>query len=299
MGFIIPLPLADNLAAVSSILVMLSILMYYINKLGQVEGNTGYAYVVYPWVNTFPETLVSTITAIFGYPVTSIWNSVFSATFDAAAVYGVVGLRSEKPIVFRPTALVYPTIIGGLFFAALLASDGKLNLFDGALLYVYLFAVTAIAIGMYGFRVKASKKDLAKHILALVLLGFVTFIFTGYIMALADLVNQKVAGIVSAVLTSVPDLVTAIVYGMDSEVSQAEILGCIMHDFAENMASASIVAGLMGIEIVDANPVLTAVVVALTMAALAGAVSDGDIDKSDGVLLIGTFIVLTALALWL
>jgi Ca2+/Na+ antiporter len=298
MGFVIPLPLADNIAAVSSILVALSILMYYITKFGEIEGNTGYAYTVYPWVNTFPEAMVSTITAVFGYPVTSIWNSIFSATFDAAAVYGVVGLRSEKPIVFKPTALVYPTIIGGLFFAALI-SDSKLNLFDGVLLYVYLFAITAIAIAMYGFRIKASKQDLAKHVLSLVMLGLVTFIFAGYVMALADLINQKVAGIVSAVLTSIPDLVTAVVYGIESEVSQAEILGCITHDFSESMGSAAIVAGLLGKEIVDSNPVLTAVVVALTMVTLAAALSDGDIDRYDGVLLMGTFIVLTALALWL
>jgi len=299
MGFVIPLPLSDSILGVSSILVALAVLMYYITKFGEIKGNIGYAYTVYPWVNTFPETLVSTITAVFGYPVASIWNSVFSATFDAAAVYGVAGLRSDKPIVFRVSSLVYPTIIGGLMFAALLGSDGRLNLFDGAILYIYLIAVTAIAVSMYGFRVKASKHDLAKHVISLVLLGFVAFIFSGYVMALADLINQKVAGIVSAALTSVPDLITAVVYGIESDVSQAEILGCIMHDFAENMATAAIVAGLFGKEIVDANPVLTAMVVALTMVSLAAALSDGDIDRADGVLLVGTFIVLAALAMWL
>ena len=294
MGFVIPLPLSDSIAGVSVILVALSILMYYINKLGEIKGNAGYAYTVYPWVNTFPETLVSTITAVFGYPVTSIWNSVFSATFDAAAVYGVSGLRSAKPTVFRVANLVYPTIIGGLMFAALLCCDGKLSIFDGALLYVYL-----IAVSLYGFKVWSTRQQLAKHVLSLVLLTLVTVIFTGYVMALADLINQKVAGIVSAVLTSVPDLVTAVVYGIESDVSQSEILGCIMHDFAENMATAAIVAGLLGKEIVDANPVLTAMVVALTMVSLVAALSDGDIDRADGVLLVGTFIVLTALALWL
>lgn len=293
------MPLSDSIAGVSGVLVALSILMYYINRLGEIKGNAGYAYTVYPWVNTFPETLVSTITAVFGYPVTSIWNSVFSATFDAAAVYGVSGLRSAKPTVFRVTNLVYPTIIGGMMFAALLCCDGKLSLFDGALLYVYLIAVSAIAVSLYGFKVWSTRQQLAKHVLSLVLLTLVTVIFTGYVMALADLINQKVAGIVSAALTSVPDLVTAVVYGIDSDVSQSEILGCIMHDFAENMATAAIVAGLLGKEIVDANPVLTAMVVALTMVSLVATLSDGDIDRYDGMLLIGTFIVLTALALWL
>jgi hypothetical protein len=193
---------------------------------------------------------------------------------------------------------VYPTIIAGLFFAALL-SDGKLSLFDGALLYVYLIAATAIAISMYGFRVWATKQHLARHLLSLLLLGAVAFIFSGYVIALADLINQKVAGIVAATLTSIPDLIEAIVYGLESDVSQAEIMGCIMHDFAENMATAAVVAGLFGKEIVDANPVLTAVVVALTMVALAAALSDGDIDRYDGMLLIGTFIVLAVPALWL
>jgi len=298
MGFVIALPLADNVFSVSVMLSVLTALMYLVSRLGEIKGNIGYAYTVFPWVNTLPETLVSTITA-FGYPVTSIWNSVFSATFDAAAVYGVVGLRSDRPIMFKASNLVYPTIIGGLMFSVLLGSDGKLNLFDGAILYVYLIAVTAIAISLYGFRIRSSRSEIVKHIISLVVMLPVAIVFTGYVMALADLVNQKVAGIVSATLTSVPDLITAIVYGGSSDVSQSEILGCIMHDFAENMATAAIVAGLLGKEIVDSNPVLTSVVVALTMVALAAALSDGDIDRYDGVLLIGAFIMLTAIAILL
>jgi len=299
MGFVIPLPFADNVVAVSGVLAVLAVLMYYITKFGEIKGNIGYAYTVFPWVNTLPETLVSTITAVFGYPVVSIWNSVFSATFDAAVVYGVAGLRSERPIVFRVSSLVYPTVIGGLLFATLLGSDGKLGVFDGAVLYIYLFVVTAIAISMYGFKARATKRDLVRHIVSLLLLGAVAFIFSGYVMALADLISQKIAGIVAAALTSAPDLITAVVYGLESDVSQAEILGCIMHDFAENMATAALVAGLFGREIVDANPVLTASVVALTMVAIVAGLSDGDIDRYDGVLLIGTFIALAGLVLWL
>jgi Ca2+/Na+ antiporter len=294
MGFVIPLPFADNIVAVSSVLVVLAVLMYYITKFGEIKGSIGYAYTVYPWVNTFPETIVSAITAVSGYPVMSIWNSVFSATFDAAAVYGVAGLRSGKPVVFRVSSLVYPTAIGGLLFAALLGSDGKLSIFDGAILYIYLAVVTAIAISLYGFRVRATKRGLVSHMLSLLLIGAIAFIFSGYVMALADLVNQKIAGVVAAALTSLPDLITAVVYE-----DQAETLGCIMHDFAENMATAAVVAGLFGKEIVDANPVLTSMVVALTMVSLVAALGDGDIDKYDGVLLIGTFVVLAAVAVWL
>lgn len=297
MGFVIALPLADNIVAVSSILVVLALLMYYIAKFGEIKGNIGYAYTVFPWVNTFPETLVSAITAVLGYPVVSIWNSVFSATFDAAAVYGVAGLRSGRPIVFRVSSLVYPTVIGGLLFAALLGSDGKLGVFDGSVLYIYLAVVTAVAISLYGFRV--ARRDLVRHLLSLLLIGAVAFIFSGYVMALADLISQKIAGVVAAALTSVPDLITAVVYGIESDVAQSETLGCIMHDFAENMATAALVAGLFGKEIVDANPVLTSVVVALTMVALVAALSDGDIDRYDGILLIGTFIVLAAAAVLL
>jgi Ca2+/Na+ antiporter len=296
MGFVIPLPFADNIVAVSSVLVVLAVLMYYITKFGEIKGSIGYAYTVYPWVNTFPETIVSAITAVSGYPVMSIWNSVFSASFDAAAVYGVAGLRSGKPVVFRVSSLVYPTAIGGLLFAALLGSDGRLSIFDGAILYIYLAVVTAIAISLYGFRVRATKRGLVSHMLSLLLIGAIAFIFSGYVMALADLVNQKIAGVVAAALTSLPDLITAVVY---EDVSQAETLGCIMHDFAENMATAAVVAGLFGKEIVDANPVLTSMVVALTMVSLVAALGDGDIDKYDGVLLIGTFVVLAAVAVWL
>ena len=111
-------------------------------------------------------------------------------------------------------------------------------------------------------------------------------------MALADLVGQRLAGVVAAALTSMPDIIEAVVYGIESDVAQAEVLGCIMHDFAENMATAAVVAGFYGIDVVDANPVLTSLVVAMTIVGLVAALSDRDIDVYDGLLLIGIFILL-------
>jgi Ca2+/Na+ antiporter len=291
----VALPFSDNIVAVSSILVALTVLMYYLSRFTEIKGNVGYAYTVYPWVSTFPETLVSIITAVFGYPITAIWNSVFSATFDAAVVFGVSGIG--KRVVFRPVKLVIPTVVGGFVFASLLAVDFSVGVFDGFILYIYLIAVTAIAISLYGFRIDVRKENLVKHILGLFAIVVAAVVFSFYVVALANLINQKIAGVVAACLTSIPDLVVAAVYGIDSEVSQAEILGCITHDFAENMATAAIVAGLFGVEIVDANPLLTAMVVAMTMVVLIATTIDGDIDSYDALLLIGSFFILAFFAI--
>jgi Ca2+/Na+ antiporter len=283
----VALPFSDNIVAVSGILVALTALMYYISRFTEIKGNIGYAYVVYPWITTFPETLVSVITAVFGYPVTAIWNSVFSATFDAAVVFGVSGIRKGK-VVFRPVKLVVPTVIGGFIFASLLV-DYSVSVFDGFILYIYLIAVSTIAITVYGFRIDARKENLVRHILGLFAIAIAAVVFSFYVMALASLINQKIAGVVAACLTSIPDLVVAAV--IDSEVSQAEILGCITHDFAENMATAAIVAGIFGKEIVDANPLLTAMVTSMTMVVLIATTVDGDIDVYDALLLIGSFFI--------
>ena len=288
----VALPFADNIIAVSSILVALTVLMYYVARFGKIRGNIGYAFTVYPWVTTLPETLVSTVAAINGYHVTSIWNAVFSATFDAAAVYGVSGIRSARPIQFRPVGLLIPTVLGGLIFAILLMPDGKLNLFDGFILYGYLITVTAVAIAMYGFRVRVVRGALISHVVSLVATAGIALVFSYYVMALADLVGQRLAGVVAASLTSVPDIIEAVVYGIESDVAQAEVLGCIMHDFAENMATAAVVAGFYGVDVVDANPVLTSLAVAMTIVGLVTALGDRDIDVYDGALLIEIFILL-------
>jgi len=285
------LPFADNIMAVSSILAALTVVMYCVARFGRIRGNIGYAFTVYPWVTTLPETLVSTVAAINGYHVTSIWNAVFSATFDAAAVYGVSGIRSARPIRFKPVGLLIPVVLGGFIFAILLMPDGKLNLFDGFILYGYLIAVTAAAIAMYGFRVRVDRGTVS-HLVSLVATAGIGLVFSYYVMALADLVGQRLAGVVAAALTSMPDIIEAVVYGIESDVAQAEVLGCIVHDFAENMATAAIVAGLFGVDVVDANPVLTALVTATTILGLVAALSDRDIDVYDGLLLIGIFILL-------
>jgi len=290
----IALPFTDNIVSVSFMLVVLATVMYYLTRFSEIKGNIGYAYTVYPWIATFPETLVSTITAVFGYPVVAIWNSVFSATFDVA-VFGVSGLLSREKVVFRPVGLLIPTVIGGMLFSSLLYATNKVSLIDGFILYIYLIAVTVIAIALYGFKVEV--KNLARHVLGLIGIAITAFVFSYYVMALSDLINQKIAGVVAACLTSLPDLIIAIVYGIDSDVSQAEILGCITHDFAENMATAAIIAGLYGKEIIDSNPILTATVVSITMVVLMATAIDGDIDRYDGILMIGAFAILAFFAI--
>jgi len=288
------LPFANSLIGNLIILFILAVVMYLMSSKFKIEGNIGFAYTVYPWVATFPETLVSSITAVLGYPVVAIWNSVFSATFDSAVVFGVSALIHGK-VEFRPRYLVIPTVLGGMIFSSLIVSDFRIGVFDGFILYVYLIAVSIIAIALYGFRVRV--RDWPKIIFGLIGLALVAVVFSFYVMALADLINHKIAGIVAAALTSFPDLIISIVYGIESDISQSEVLGCIMHDFAENMATAAIIAGMFGVEIVDSNPLLTAIVVSLTMTILLATTIDGDIDIYDSILLISSFILMSFFSL--
>mgnify|MGYP000016161181 CR=1 FL=1 len=287
---------ADSLFTLIPVLCVLAFVLYIINLVTKVEGNEGYSFTVFPWVNTFPETLTSVVTAIHGYTTASIWNSVFSATFDLM-ILGVSGIRSGY-VRFAVRDLVYPTVVGG-FLTAILLLDGSLNLYDGFMLYIVLLAVSIIAIARYGFRVVATKQNIVRHVLGLVGIAVVAYIYSLYVMALCEFVSERIAGIVSAVLTSLPDVVTAVVYGLETPEAQSELLGCIMHDFNENLATTAIVAGLFGRELVDANPLLTVITVAFTMIFLVATLADGDIDTYDGLLLVGVFGILATLAILL
>jgi len=276
-------------------LIAITMFMYLLGKLTEVEGRAGYMYSVYPWITTFPETLSTTLYVLHGYNVTALYNSVFSATFDIAVVFGLVALV-HGTIEFRLRDLTLLTSIAGIMFMFLL-SDGFISYIDAVYLYIVLVFLIIYSIARYGFLGRGINRATAlRTALAMAGLGVVTWIFTVNIIALIQSgVSQAIAGILSASLTSVPDLVIALVYGLKTMESQAQILGCVAHDFIENVPSAVIIPHLVtGIQgVVDPNPILTAVITGATIVVLLFASSYGRITRFEGAILVATFIVLS------
>lgn len=274
-------------------LIALSILMYAIGELTKIEGKVGYTYSIYPWITTFPETLTTLLLLIHGYVVGAMYNSIFSATFDLAFVIGLVALI-RGTTEFRLRDLTLFTGFAGLLFMFLLF-DGVIDTYDSVILYMLLMFVIVYSIARYGFiGRKVTVLEALKAVAGLVMLGIITYVFYLNIVGLIRSgVPEAIAGILSAGLTSVPDTIVAILYGLTTSEAQAEILGCIVHDFIENIPTsvivANIVAGVRGM--VDPNPVVTAVVTGFTVIAMMFTASYARVTRFEGALLIAVFII--------
>jgi len=274
-------------------LVALSILMYVISEVFKVEGKAGYMYSIYPWVTTFPETFSTMLYAISGYSVAALYNSVFSALFDIAIVLGLVSIihgRTE----FRLRDLAIFSAFSGILFSILLY-DGSIDIRDSMLLITMLMFVTIYSVSKYGWGVRA--REFPKVVVGLVMLAIITYVFYANVEALIESgISEAYAGVLSSVLTSIPDLIVAIIYGIKSIESQAEILGCVSHDFIENVPISILVASLIKgsvISIVDPSPIVTSVIVLSTAVSLVFVSSFGRITRLEGFILLLLFIGLT------
>jgi len=279
-------------------LVALSVLMYLVGKLSEIEGREGFMYSVYPWINTFPETLSTALLLISGYSTAALYNSIFSAAFDAAFGIGLAALV-HGTISFAVTDLALYSVVAGLVFMVL-DFDGLISVSDSVILYILLAFVTMYSIARYGFiKKRFSGFDIAKTVLGLAALGVVTYVFYTQIEALIPFVGERLGGVVSATLTSIPDLITAIVYGLTSSESQAELLGCIAHDFIENIPTsvlaAYLIAGSSGM--IDLDPMKTLTITGLTVASILFVASFKRVTRFEGALLILVFIIAVILVL--
>jgi len=277
--------------AIVANLVALSFMMYIIQKVGEIEGKEGFMYSVYPWINTFPETLTTALLLIGGYPTAALYNSVMSATFDAALGIGLTAVI-HGTVAFTLTDLALFTAVAGVAFM-FLDFDGLVSPTDAAALYAILALVTAYSIARYGFfKRRISAGEAVRTLLSLLALGVVTYVFYINVEALIPLLGERISGVIAAVLTSVPDLVTAAVYGVTSPESQAELLGCIAHDFVENVPTAvlaaTLVAGSQGM--VDAAPLRTLAITGITLVALLFVASFRRVTRFEGLVLAAAFI---------
>jgi len=279
-------------------LAALSALMYLIQEITEVEGKEGFMYSVYPWINTFPETLSTALLLISGYPTAALYNSIFSAAFDAAAGLGLAAIV-HGTVTFAATDLSLITVIAAVTFMVL-DFDGLVSVYDSVLLFILLLFATLYSILRYGmFKRKLSAFDIGKTVMGLGALAVVTLVYYQNVEMLIPFVGEKIGGVISAALTSLPDLITAIVYGLTSPESQAELLGCIAHDFIENVPTsvlaAAFVAGSAGM--IDIDPMRTLIVTGLTAASLLFVASYKRITRFEGALLVTVFIIAAALAI--
>jgi Ca2+/Na+ antiporter len=272
-------------------LVLCSVLLYIFGKLSELEyPSEGYMFTVYPWLTTAPETITTTIYALRGYYVTAIANTVYSATFDMFAAFGLATLIHGDNEVKVTDLGVIAALSACLFLV--LDLDGGITRLDGYLLFGVLIASMVYSLARYGFpRIRPDPWTVFRVVVGLAGLGIVSFYLAYFVEALIPYLGELLAGIVSAALTSVPDLVIAIIYGVTTSYSQAQILGCIAHDFIENVAIAAIVAGL----ILDAAPVVTFGIVGVTVATLLVSLSYGRVTRFEAILIIIAYIVASLL----
>jgi len=272
-----------------AMLVGLAVAMYVVSELTKVEGTPGFTFSVYPWVTTLPETITTTLLAVSGYYTAAIYNSVFSAVFDLAVGLGLVAVIYGTTE-FRLTDLTFLAAVAALAFVAA-DFDGVVDMYDGAMLLVLLFVLIGYSVARYGmFRRPVSRMDVLNMVIGMAVLGMLGFLYYQYVEALIPYVGEKLGGIVSATLTSIPDVIVAVVYGLGEPESQAELLGAVAHDFVENVPIAAIAAGLIaGRGIVDTNPMLTVAMTALTAATVVFVASYKRVTRFEGFILLMLF----------
>jgi Ca2+/Na+ antiporter len=274
-------------------LVLCSVLLYVFGKLSELEyPSEGYMFTVYPWLTTAPETITTTMYALKGYYVTAIANAVYSATFDMFAAFGLATLIHGDNEV-RVTDLGVIAALSACLFLVL-DMDGGISRLDGYVLLGVLLASMGYSLARYGFpRIRLDPWTVFRIVIGLAGIGIVSFYLAFFVESLITYLGEFLAGIVSAALTSLPDLVVATIYGITTSYSQAQILGCIAHDFIENAAIAAVVAGL----IVDANPIATFGIVGVTVATLLFSLSYGRVTRFEALLIIIAYIVASLLVI--
>ena len=277
-----------------SVLIVTTLLIYMLSELSESEGNVGYMYIVYPWITTAPETLTTVFLVLQGRPVAGLFNSVFSAAFDLAVVglaairFGSINMRSLVPLGVA-SALSALALVG-------VSYDGYLTFSDGVLLLTVLAVLMLFAAAGYGVEYGAFKYGPAAAALSLAAMVPASWLLSKGVDMLCCYVPEYLAGVVSAVLTSLPDVIVALVYGLESEEAVASIYGACAHDFVESIGLAALAAGFVGVAVPVPKPQHLAVVLAAIMMSWIFVMSYGRITAIEGAILVVAFLVLSFFA---
>jgi len=186
---------------------------------------------VIPWLTTLPETITTVKLAASGYPVAGLYNAVYSAVIDLFLVAPLIMRRREA---WR----LYPALLSAGLFAALAvaygAHRGTVTISSpwlGSGMIVATMALSVLA-GLGAVTTTMAGRNLLNLLSGLAALTFAAWYYAEYATMFAAMIgNQALAGIVNAYLTSMPDIVYAIVAHESSGL--AELSGCIIHDFLE------------------------------------------------------------------
>jgi len=278
-------------------LVVAAALMYLVTELTKVEGREGFTYSIYPWITTLPETVTTVLLATGGFYTAALYNSVFSAVFDLAVGLGLVAI-AYRVVEFRLVDLAALSSIAAFAFIAA-DLDGLITLNEGLMLYAFLAFTIMYSIAKYGmFRGRITGYDALRIVAGLLVLGALGFWYYKNVEALIPYVGEKLGGIISAVLTSIPDVIVALVYGLSEPEAQAELLGAVAHDFIENVPTAAIVAGIVANGgIVDSNPMLTVTLAGFSATALLFISSYRRVTRFEGFILLLLFAICCLAAL--
>lgn len=277
---------------VGALVVVISAVMFYLSsKLTEVEGGKGFNYVIYPWVTTMPETLASALLLIKGLHTASLYNAVFSAVFDLCVVIGLTAVRGAIEV----RGLIDMALITslGAFVFLFLVFDSVITPTDSIILYAVLLASM-----IYGYFAGWGRPRISWSVVAvgLALSTVSCYFLVEGIDILCRYIEEAYSGVISAVATSIPDTIIALLYGLRTEEAVASLYGCILHDYVENVATAVLVASLAGVPgLVVADVVAVAVATALTALLIVLTTSYGRITRFEGVLLLLAFIALLVL----
>jgi len=271
-------------------LVAISVFMYFITELTKIEGKEGFTFSIYPWVTTLPETITTLLLAVGGYYTAALYNSVFSAVFDLAVAVGLVAIVYGT-VEFRLTDLAAIAAVSAIVFAVT-DIDGVIDFNDGLMLYAFLAFTILYSVMRYGmFRKRPRAVEALRVVGGLIGLAILGFLYYMNVEVLVVAVGEKLGGIISALLTSIPDVIVALVYGLSESEAQAELLGAIAHDFIENVPTAAIAAGLFGGAVIDSKPMLTIALAAATAATIVFISSYKRVTRFEGFVLLVLFAI--------
>jgi len=268
-----------------AVVVIASFMFYISSKLSEVEGGKGFNFIVYPWFTTLPETVATALLLIKDFPVAALFNSVFSAVFDLCIVLGLTAIVYGRVEVGGLLDLALGTSLSILVFA-FLCFDSVINIYDSMVLLAILAILSVYAYFLGWGRPRANwLVTLAGLLLSVVP---IYFLVEG-VELLSMYISEAYAGIVSAVATSIPDAIIALVYGLRSEEAVASLLGAITHDFVENIPIAIL---LSGTSLFVADTAVTVAIASVTAVTLLFTFSYGRVSRIEGYIMLVIFLVL-------
>jgi hypothetical protein len=282
------------ICGIGLVVVALASLMFYLSsRLTEVEGGKGFNFIVYPWLTTLPETVATALLLIKGLTTAALFNSVFSAVFDLCVVLGLTAIVYGSVEVRGLIDLALGTVLSILAFT-FLCFDSVIDIFDSMVL-LSILAILSIYAYFLGWG-----RPRANWLVTLVGLGLsvipIYFLVEG-VEVLSMYISEAYAGVVSAVATSIPDAIIALIYGLRSEEAVSSLLGAIAHDFVENIPIAVLLAYLAGATggLVIADTARVVGIAGLTTATLLFTFSYGRVDRREGYIMLIIFLVLLLL----